>query len=77
MKKFYGHSPPFADLRRVVVSYKRKYVHKVLSQACPGKNDVSCTDRLNITIPVDWDVKPRIISVVKHICWGCSKELSQ
>ena len=27
---FYGYSPPSADLRRVVVSYKRKYVHKVL-----------------------------------------------
>ena len=26
---FYGHSPS-ADSRRVVVSYKRKYVHKVL-----------------------------------------------
>ena len=32
---------PPADSRRVVVSYKRKYVHEVLanllSQACPGK----------------------------------------
>ena len=27
---FYGHSPPSADLGRVVVSYKRKYVHEVL-----------------------------------------------
>ena len=27
---FYGHSPPSADSRRVVGSYKRKYVHKVL-----------------------------------------------
>ena len=27
---FYGHSPPSADSRRVGVSYKRKYVHKVL-----------------------------------------------
>ena len=26
---FYGHSP-FPDSRRIVVSYKRKYVHKVL-----------------------------------------------
>ena len=26
----YGHSPPSADSRRVVVSYKQKYVHKVL-----------------------------------------------
>ena len=32
---------PFVDLRRAVVSDKRKYVHEVLvnglSQACPGK----------------------------------------
>ena len=28
---FYGHSPPSADSRRVVVSYKQKYVHKVLA----------------------------------------------
>ena len=27
---FYCHSPPSADSRRVVVSYKRKYVHEVL-----------------------------------------------
>ena len=26
----YGHSPPPADSRRVVVSYKRKFVRKVL-----------------------------------------------
>ena len=25
-----GHSPPSTDSRRVVVSYKRLYVHKVL-----------------------------------------------
>ena len=24
-----GHTPPSADSRRVVVSYKQKYVHKV------------------------------------------------
>ena len=27
---FYGHSPPFSDSRRVVVSYKRNYVDEVL-----------------------------------------------
>ena len=27
---FCGHSPPSADSRRVVVSYKQKYVHQVL-----------------------------------------------
>ena len=26
----YGHSPPSTDSRRVVVSYKRKYVYEVL-----------------------------------------------
>ena len=26
----YGYSPPSIDSRRVVVSYKQKYVHKVL-----------------------------------------------
>ena len=30
MKSFYGHSPPSADSRRVVIILKRKYVHKVL-----------------------------------------------
>ena len=28
-----------------------------LSQACPGKSMVRLTDRLNMTIAVDWDVK--------------------
>ena len=27
---FYGHSSPSVDSRRVVVSYKRKYVHETL-----------------------------------------------
>ena len=40
-----------ADSRRVVVSYKQKYVHKVLdlkllSQACPGKSVVRLTEVL-------------------------------
>ena len=30
MKKCYGHSPSSPDSRRVVVSYKLKYLHKVL-----------------------------------------------
>ena len=41
----------------------RKYVHEVLvkplSQTCPGKRVVRLTDRLNMTITVDWDVKPQ------------------
>ena len=30
MNKIYVHSPPSADSRRVLVSYKQKYVHKAL-----------------------------------------------
>ena len=35
-------SPPSADSRRVVVSYKQNYVHEVLvdRQVCPGKGVV-------------------------------------
>ena len=29
MNNFYGHPPPSADSRRVVVSYKLNYVHEV------------------------------------------------
>ena len=29
------------------------------SQACPGKSVVGLTDRLNMTIAVDWDIKPQ------------------
>ena len=29
------------------------------SQACPGKSVVRLTDLLDMTIPVDWDVKPQ------------------
>ena len=60
---FYGHSPPSADARRVVVSYKRKYVHKVLVKRlvtlAQEKSVVRSTDHLNMTIAVDWDVKPQ------------------
>ena len=48
---FYGHSPS-ADSRRAVDSYKQKYVHQALLRK-------SVTDRLNMTIAVDWDVKPQ------------------
>ena len=41
------------------ISYK--YVHevtgKLLVQACPGKGVVRWTDRPDITLAVDWDVK--------------------
>ena len=45
---------PSADSRRVVVNYKQKYVHEVLSQACAGKRSTDCPD---MTIAVYWDVK--------------------
>ena len=52
---------PSADSRRVVVSYKRKYVHKVLVNSlvklAHEKSVVKWTDRPNMTLAVDWDVK--------------------
>ena len=48
------------DSRRAVVSYKKKYVHGVLV-SLPRKSVVTLSDRLDITIPVDWDVKPKPI----------------
>ena len=40
-----------------------KYVHKVLVnrfvKACPGKCVVRLTDCLDMTIAVDWNVKPQ------------------
>ena len=47
---------PFADSRRIVVSYKQKYVHKVLVN-CLVKLAQERTDRPGMTIAVDWDVK--------------------
>ena len=46
---------PSADLRRITVSYKRKYVHEVLvnPQACPGKRMVTSSDRSDMTIAVN------------------------
>ena len=58
---FYGHSPPFADSRRVVVSYKQKYVHEELVQRLfklsHQKSVVRWTDRPDMTIAVYWDIK--------------------
>ena len=47
------------------MSYKRKYVHKVtsfkpLSLCLPREKWGLLTDRLDMSIPVDWDVKPQI-----------------
>ena len=51
---------PSADSRRVVVGYKREYVHKVLVirfvQLAQEKSVVRCTDRPDLTIAVDWDI---------------------
>ena len=54
---------PSADSRRVVVSYKQKYVHEVLVN-CLGKlaqekSVVRWTDCPDMTIAVDWDVKKK------------------
>ena len=51
---------PPADSRRVVVSYKRKYVHEVLVNSlvklAQEKSDVMLTDHPNMTIAADQDV---------------------
>ena len=54
-------SLPLIHSRRVVVNYKRKYVHGLLVpivQACPGKSVVR-TDRPAMTITVDLGHKAR------------------
>ena len=55
---FYRHSPPSADSRMVVISYKRKYVHKVLVnllvKVAQEKSVIRRTDHLDMTIAVDW-----------------------
>ena len=52
---------PLADSRRVVVSYKRKYVHEVLINClfklAQEKSVVRSIDRPYMTIAVDWEVK--------------------
>ena len=52
---------PSADSSRVVVSYKRKYVHEVLVyflvKLAQEKNVVKGTDHPDMTIAVDRDVK--------------------
>ena len=52
---------PSAESRRVHVSYKKKYVHKVLInrfvKLAQEKSVVRWTDRPNMTIAVDWDIK--------------------
>ena len=60
---FYCQSPPSADSRRVDVSYKWKYVHKVLVnhlvKLAHEKSLVWWTGHLDMTITVVWVVKPQ------------------
>ena len=50
---------PSADSRRVVVSYKPKYVHKVMVNCLVKltQEKVWLDELTNMTIAVDWDVK--------------------
>ena len=61
---------PSADSRRVVVSYKRKYVHEVLVnrlvKLAPGKIVVRLTNPPNMTIAVDWDFKHQTKQTKSH-----------
>ena len=44
-------------------------MHKVLVnlfQACPGKNVARLTDSLDMTLAVDWDVKPQTKQTNKY-----------
>ena len=58
---FYGPSPPSADSRTIVVSYKRKYVHEVLVnrlvKLAQEKMSIRWTDHLDLTIAVDCVLK--------------------
>ena len=63
LNHFYGHSFPGADPSRAVVNYWRNDVHLVLVnrlESLPRNNVVRWTDRLDMTIVVDPDVKPHI-----------------
>ena len=59
-------------LRLVLVSYKLKYVHEVLVKCliklALEKSVVRWTDCLDMTIAVDWDVKPQIKQNKKGHC---------
>ena len=60
---FYGHSFPCVDSSRALVNYWRNDVHLVLVNRLgrlPRNSVVRFTDRRDMTIVVDWDVKPQI-----------------
>ena len=56
MKSFLRPLLPSDDTNRANVNYWRKDVHLVM----PRSSVVRLTDRLDITIDVDWDVNPQI-----------------
>ena len=59
---FYSHSFHSADSSRAVVNYWQNDVCLVLVNRLknmPRNSVVRLTDRLNMTIVVDWDVKPQ------------------
>ena len=60
---FDGHFLPTADSSRTAVSYWRMDVHLVLVNrlgSLPRNSVIRLTGRLDMTIVVDWDVKPQI-----------------
>ena len=60
-----------ADSRGAVASYKWKYVHEVLVHClvklAQEKRAVRRTDRHNMTIAVDWDIKHQTKQTNNHI----------
>ena len=70
---------PSTDSRRVFVSYKQKYVHKVMVNCLVKltQKKVWLGDLTNMTIAVDWDVKHQtkqtmktnVLSPYSHYTW--------
>ena len=64
----YSHTPPSADIRGAVVSYKWKNVHKVLVNRLvkhAQENVARWTDHLDMTIAVDWDLNLKTKQIKK------------
>ena len=68
-----GHEIISTALHPPVVSYWRKNVHLVnrLGLSLPSKSVVRLTDRLDMTVAIDWDVKPRNNNNNKAFCVLC------
>ena len=64
---FFGHSLPSVDLRRAVVSYWQKYVHKywlTTQRTKPAKKSVSgLSDWLDMLNSIGWTVKLTPVSM--------------